>query len=77
MWFVCYLQVLLDFKFKEDKQRNPRWPLLACLCARLDTDLLAADYVSGKIQPSDILIFVESYNLLVIKSGMGGLRFSN
>jgi len=33
--------------------------------------------VSGKIQPSDILIFVESYNLLVIKSGMGGLRFSN
>ena len=33
--------------------------------------------VSGQIQPSDITIFVESYNLLVIKSGMGGLRFSN
>ena len=29
------------------------------------------------IQRSDILIFVESYNLLVIKQGMGGLRFSN
>jgi hypothetical protein len=26
---------------------------------------------------SDILLFVESYNLLVVKSGMGGLRFSN
>ena len=35
------------------------------------------DNVSGQIQPSDILIFVESFNLLVIKNGMGGLRFSN
>ena len=30
-----------------------------------------------QIAKSDILIFVESYNLLVIKQGMGGLRFSN
>ena len=33
--------------------------------------------VSGKIQPSDIIMYVESYNLLVVKNGMGGLRFSN
>ena len=29
------------------------------------------------IQPSDILLFVESYNLLVVRQGMAGLRFSN
>lgn len=29
------------------------------------------------IEVSDIIIFVESYNLLVSKSGMAGLRFSN
>ncbi len=33
--------------------------------------------VNAKIKPSDIIMFVESYNLLVVKSGMGGLRFSN
>lgn len=29
------------------------------------------------VQPSDIMFFIESYNLLIIKQGMGGLRFSN
>lgn len=29
------------------------------------------------IQPSDIILFVESYNILVIRQGMAGLRFSN
>lgn len=33
--------------------------------------------INNPIPPSDILIFVESYNLLVVKQGMGGLRFSN
>ncbi|CAN0445698.1 unnamed protein product [Laminaria digitata] len=26
---------------------------------------------------SDVLVFGESYNLLVVKEGMGGLRYSN
>jgi hypothetical protein len=30
-----------------------------------------------QLPASDILFFVESYNLLVVKQGMGGLRFSN
>jgi hypothetical protein len=40
-------------------------------------DLKYANSSSSQIQPSDILLFVESYNLLVIKQGMAGLRFSN
>lgn len=43
--------------------------------AQLDTKYQNRD--DNQIQPSDVLIFVENYNLLLIKQGMGGLRFSN
>ena len=57
----------LDFRYNNKKDAATEWvqPAVAA-----DKSVVLRDQ---KIVPSDILIFVESYNLLVIKNGMGGL----
>jgi hypothetical protein len=44
--------------------------------SKIDHVQLNLTYNSG-IPTSEVIIFVESYNLLVIKEGMGGVRYSN
>lgn len=44
--------------------------------SRIEHTQLDLKYAAN-IEPSEIIIFVESYNLLVIQNGMGGLKFSN
>lgn len=44
--------------------------------SRIDHVQLELNY-GANIGTSDVFIFAESYNLLVIKSGMGGVRYSN
>lgn len=56
---------------------NPTSTLNFSRIEHTQLDLKYHNIPGSPIQPSDILIFVESYNLLVIKQGMGGLRFSN
>ena len=44
--------------------------------SRLDNVSLATTFADN-IEQSELLVFVEAYNLLVINEGLGGLRFSN
>ena len=56
---------------------NPTSTLNFSRIEHTQLDLKYNTSLLNPIKTSDILIFVESYNLLVVKSGMAGLRFSN
>jgi hypothetical protein len=56
---------------------NPTSTLNFSRIEHTQLDLKYNNTSSDPIQVSDILLFVESYNILVIRSGMAGLRFSN
>jgi hypothetical protein len=44
--------------------------------SRVDHVQLTLSYNAGML-PSEILLFVEGYNILSVKDGMAGLKFSN
>jgi hypothetical protein len=44
---------------------------------QLDVKYVTSAIAANQIQQSDVLLFVENYNLLVVKDGMGGIRYSN
>ena len=57
--------------------RGGSWqPTSTLNMSRIDHVQLALVY-GASIPTSDVFIFAESYNLLVVKEGMGGLRYSN
>lgn len=53
---------------------NPNSTLNFSRIEHAQLDLKYNNRDSNSIQPSDILIFVEAYNLLILKNGMGGLK---
>lgn len=53
---------------------NPNSTLNFSRIEHAQLDLRYNNRDSNPIQPSDVLIFVENYNLLLIKNGMGGLK---
>ncbi len=56
---------------------NPTSTLNFSRIEHTQLDLKYNNPAGNPIPPSDIILFVESYNLCVVKQGMAGLRFSN